>query len=145
MSMSNVHILYSQCKRPVSLFWFCEEKLYISFPSDSISQQALISNHLFLTDDFLVLNIKSRITASATRQGFSPQGSDISISLWGGLYAEIAAFDAIVPYHPTATAIMVPVQKRLQNYSYTIGNYRETYSHGPSLTNTFYIYYKSTK
>ena len=63
-------------------------------------------------------NIKARIAGSPIGQGFSPQGSDVSLLLWNGLYVEIAAFDAIAPYHPTANAILVPIHKRLQNHSH---------------------------
>ena len=66
--------------------------------------------------DYLKLYIKSLEVNTAFRNGVSPQGGDISIINWVLLYADIASFDAIVPYHPTATAMLAHVQKRLQNY-----------------------------
>ena len=66
--------------------------------------------------DYLKLYIKSLEVNTAFRNGISLQGGDISIINWVLLYADIASFDAIVPYHPTATAMLAHVQKRLQNY-----------------------------
>ena len=64
------------------------------------------------------------MVSSPLRQYFSPQGSDVSLLLWSGLYVEIAAFDAIAPYHPTANAILVPIEKRLQNHSHLLTHWK---------------------
>ena len=39
----------------------------------------------------------------------SPDGSDISIVLWFALYADIARFDAVAPFHPTAQGVLVEI------------------------------------
>ena len=70
-----------------------------------------------IEDDYAALFIKALQAGRVTRKNFSPQGSDISIINWVAVYADIAKFDAIVPYHPTAIAILAPVEKRLQNHS----------------------------
>ena len=70
-----------------------------------------------IEDDYVALYIKALQAGRVTRKSLSPQGSDISIINWVAVYADIARFDAIVPYHPTAIAILAPVEKRLQNHS----------------------------
>ena len=67
-------------------------------------------------DDYVDLYLKAGAVNTAFPRGLSPSGSDISLINWLALYADIACFDAIVPYHPTATAMLVPVEKRLQNH-----------------------------
>ena len=81
-----------------------------------------------IEDDYAALFIKALQAGRVTRKNFSPQGSDISIIKWEAVYADIARFDAIVPYHPTAIAILAPVEKRLQNHSNCF-NKLITYSH----------------
>ena len=70
-----------------------------------------------IADDYAALYIKALQAGGVSRKSLSPQGSDISIINWVAVYADIAKFDAIVPYHPTAIAILAPVEKRLQNHS----------------------------
>ena len=70
-----------------------------------------------IEDDYAALYIKALQAGRVSRESLSPQGSDISIINWVAVYADIARFDAIVPYHPTAIAILAPVEKRLQNHS----------------------------
>ena len=70
-----------------------------------------------IEDDYAALYIKALQAGGVSRKSLSPQGSDISIINWVAVYADIARFDAIVTYHPTAISILAPVEKRLQNHS----------------------------
>ena len=81
-----------------------------------------IDGHIEGKDGYVDLYLKAGAVNTAFIRGLSPSGSDISLINWLALYADIACFDAIVPYHPTATAMLVPVEKRLQNHYNSMKN-----------------------